>query len=101
MTDHMAKGSMFANPKDVAKDICRATGEALPGNSVHSVEMEIHDGHCARYSGTGVQALEFLARLAQQELRRVVNYRIVSDLAATRIISDATPTSQVTQSPAA
>jgi decaprenylphospho-beta-D-erythro-pentofuranosid-2-ulose 2-reductase len=30
MTDGMEKGSMFADPKDVAKDICRAMGKRSP-----------------------------------------------------------------------
>jgi decaprenylphospho-beta-D-erythro-pentofuranosid-2-ulose 2-reductase len=30
MTDHMAKGAMFANPKDVARDICRALQKRAP-----------------------------------------------------------------------
>lgn len=30
MTDRMAKGSMFADPKDVAKDICRAMERGSP-----------------------------------------------------------------------
>jgi decaprenylphospho-beta-D-erythro-pentofuranosid-2-ulose 2-reductase len=30
MTDHMAKGAMFADPKDVAKDICRALERRSP-----------------------------------------------------------------------
>ena len=30
MTDHMVKGAMFADPKDVAKDICRALEKRSP-----------------------------------------------------------------------
>jgi decaprenylphospho-beta-D-erythro-pentofuranosid-2-ulose 2-reductase len=30
MTDHMVKGAMFADPKDVAKDICRALERRSP-----------------------------------------------------------------------